>query len=304
MKRRSVILILLFASWYVIVSEPASRDLVISCSADRGELEIRFQGERLLLYVFATNQFKPYVKELYTLAGQNILRDSPADHLHHHGLMYAIRVNGINFWEEVGEPGRERSLRITPHKTESHRASFTHIIEWTANTSNIPMMYETRTISLSVDEAKNEVALDWQSSFQVGAAPVQLTGSGYNGLGLRLPESFDHIARHENSADVPYTPEQKWDVTAADWSAVTGDLASRKITIALFDARSNPGEARFFTMLNPFAYLSVTQNLEKQPLKYSPGEHFAVRYLLTAYSEEKRSEFLDQRYHEWLCATK
>lgn len=303
MKFRHATLIALLASLSVAASEPP-RDVAILCAADRSQLEITFQGKRLLLYSFATNQFKPYVKELYTLSGQNVLLDSPPDHLHHHGLMYAIRVNGINFWEEVGEPGRQRSMRMTPHKPDLNQASFTHVIEWTANISNIPLLYETRTITLSIDKARNEVALDWRSNFQVGAAPVQLTGSAYNGLGLRLPESFDHVARHQNSASVPYTSEQKWDVTTANWSAVTGDLDSRKITIALFDTRSNQCEARFFTMLNPFAYLSVTQNLEKQPLKYSPGARFGVRYLLTVCSEEKSSEFLDQRYRDWLCVTK
>lgn len=283
-------------------SEPAG-PMSISCAPDRGRLEITCQGKRLLLYSFATNQFKPYVKELYTLTGHNALRDAPPDHLHHHGLMYAIRVNRINFWEEVEEPGRQRSARLTPHKVRANEASFTHVIEWTANTSNIPLLYETRTINLSIDETRGEVALDWRSSFQVGAAPVQLTGSAYNGLGLRLPESFDHIARHQNSAGVPYTLEQKWDVTAATWSGVTGNFENRKTTVALFSTPSNTGDARFFTMLNPFGYLSITQNLEKKPLTYSPGEKFAVRYLLTIYSEEKGADFLNKRYIEWLRAT-
>ena len=71
-----------------------------SIRPEQGTLEITWQGRRLLLYAFQTNQFKPYVREFYTLKGDNVLVDSPPDHLHHHGLMYAIRVNGVNFWEE------------------------------------------------------------------------------------------------------------------------------------------------------------------------------------------------------------
>jgi hypothetical protein len=304
MNVRFSILIALFASWSTIGSEPAARDFTISCAADRGELEITFRGKRLLLYSFATNQFKPYVKELYTLAGQNVLRDSPPDHLHHHGLMYAIRVNDINFWEEVGEPGHERSMRLTVCENASSKASFTQIVEWTPNKSNIPLLYETRTISVSVNPARNEVALDWRGSFQVGAAAVRLTGSAYNGLGLRLPDGFDHVALHQNSADLPYTAEAKWDVTPARWSAVTGQASNSAATIALFETPANKGETRFFTMLNPFAYLSVTQNLENHPLNYSPGEKFSIHYLLTLYPEQKSPDFLDERYHEWLCVTK
>ena len=35
------------------------------------------------------------------VTGENLLRDAPHDHLHHHALMYGIRVNGVNFWEET-----------------------------------------------------------------------------------------------------------------------------------------------------------------------------------------------------------
>jgi len=63
----------------------------------RGELRAQFKDRPLLVYVFATNQLKPYVRELDALSGVNVLRDAPADHLHHHGLMYAIRVNSVNF---------------------------------------------------------------------------------------------------------------------------------------------------------------------------------------------------------------
>src|SRR5215469_14141282 len=62
---------------------------------------VLYEGQKILVYSFAQEKFKPYVKELCTFSGHNILRDSPQDHLHHHGLMYGIVVNGLNFWEEV-----------------------------------------------------------------------------------------------------------------------------------------------------------------------------------------------------------
>lgn len=120
-----------------------------------------------------------------------------------------------------------------------------------------------------------------------------------NGLGLRLPEAFDHVAKHMNSEQTPYTSEQKWDVTTARWSAVSQVVEGRDVMLALFSRPENKGVARFFTMLNPFAYLSVTQNLEKQPLEYCAGDRFTLDYLLTVYSEKKPPEFLDQRQRQW-----
>jgi hypothetical protein len=164
------------------------------------------------------------------------------------------------------------------------------------------LLVERRRIVITIDEGQNEVAVDWQSEFEVGpaAARVTLTGTAYNGLGMRLPREFDHVARHQNSENLPYTTDAKWDVTRAKWSAVSGAADGREVSVALFDTPGNKGEARFFTMLNPFAYLSVTQNLEKQPMAYARRQKFRVRYLLTLYSKAKSAEFLNRRCAQWL----
>lgn len=291
-------------------------DLVISNHLDRAELEIQFRNKPILLYVYATNQFKPYVKSLYTLSGQNVLRDAPADHLHHHGLMYAIRVNGINFWEEVGEPGHQLPGKILSQSRSTNsaglpQATFTQLIHWVSNGNSkacdpyaVAILTETRTINVTINEPRDEVALDWKADFRVGATPVRLTGSFYNGLGLRLPQSFDNVAYHQNSEDVPYSVEQERDVTAARWSAVTGVTENKAATIALFETPSNKGETRFYTMLKPFAYLSVTQNLEQKSLEYPAHDKFTIRYLLTLYTGSRDAEFLNARYQEWLRACK
>ena len=280
----------------------------------RSEVTIRYAGKPLLVYAFGGNQFKPYVRELYTLNGLNILRDAPPDHLHHHGLMYAIRVNGMNFWEEVGQPGRQHPAMLLSYHagTNSARlpqASFSQLIHWLAPTNGTrtepaELLIETRTIAVAVDSSIREVAVDWQSAFEAAEAPVKLTGSAYNGLGLRLPKEFDHVARHQNSENIPYTTEAKWDVTAARWSTVSGNVNGREAMAALFSLPTNKGDARFFTMLNPFTYLAVTQNLEKQPIEYAAGEKFTIRYLLTIYDEMKTQEFLNNRYARWVNEAK
>ena len=56
----------------------ANPPISIDSKVDQGELVVRYQGRKLLVYAFATNQFKPYVRELYTLRGENVMRDAPA----------------------------------------------------------------------------------------------------------------------------------------------------------------------------------------------------------------------------------
>ena len=42
------------------------------------------------------------------------------------------------------------------------------------------------------------------------------------------------------------------------------------------------GDAAFFTMRSPFAYLSATQELDRDPLVYKSGDRFALNYLIAA----------------------
>ena len=73
---------------------------------------VMHQGQPLLRYAFNPREATPYVAEFSAPGGRNILWDAPSDHLHHHALMYAIKVNGLNFWEEVPGNGVERVVEV------------------------------------------------------------------------------------------------------------------------------------------------------------------------------------------------
>ena len=300
----------------IIVCSAVAADppITISGKTDQGVLEFRYKGQKLLVYAFATNQFKPYVKELYNLRGENVTRDAPPDHLHHHGLMYAVYVNGINFWEERGAPGVERHVRLANQATASDAdgtpvGSFTEHIHWLAPTnlsaSESPaaaLLVERRTLTVRVDEKNQEVALKWDSNFQVGsnAGKVTLSGPNYDGLGMRLPESFNHVAKFQNSADQAYAGNNSQNVITAKWTSAAGQMEGRPVMVVAFGRSENAkGDGDFFTMLDPFAYISITQGLDKKPLEYSAGDKFSLSYLITVYSEDKSSEFIRQRCNRW-----
>ena len=292
----------------------AELPISIDAKADRGELAVLFKGRKLLTYAFATNQFKPYVRELYTLRGENVLRDAPPDHLHHHGLMYAVYVNGINFWEEKTTPGVEKHIELPAYAARIDAkgkpvAQFTEFIHWLAPTNQATadslaaaLLIERRTLTITIDEKNQEVALHWDSEFQVGpnAGKVRIHGSNYDGLGLRLPESFNHVAKFQNSTDQPYTGRNSLNVIAARWTIVSGLMDGHEVMLAMFGRPENArGDGFFFSMLDPFAYLSATQGVDKQPLEYSSGDKFNQSYLLTVYSESKSPEFIRQRSELW-----
>ena len=315
-RRRAGFGISTFAFYLALVCSAGAADVPISIDSkpDQGVLEVRYKGQKILVYAFATNQFKPYVRELYTLRGENVTRDAPPDHLHHHGLMYAVYVNGINFWEERGTPGVERHAEL-PLKVATMgpnglpMASFTELIQW-LSPSNQPasdplaaaVLHERRTLTVTVDEKNQEVALRWDSEFQVGpnAGKVSIHGPNYNGLGMRLPESFNHVAKFQNSADLPYTGKNTQNVIPARWTSVSGQMDGRDVMLVMFGLPTNArGDTAFYTMLDPFTYLSATQALDKQPLEYAAGDKFSLSYLLTVYSANKTREFIQSRCERW-----
>jgi len=171
-----------------------------------------------------------------------------------------------------------------------------------ADSTDSAFMIEHRTLTVHVDEGAGEVALVWDAAFEVGKfiPKLQLHGANYNGLGLRLPQSFDKVARFANSENSPYTGNNTQNVIPGAWTSVSGTMEGKNVMVALFGYSKNAGGiSRFFTMTEPFAYLAVTQGLDKAPLEYHAGDKFRLRYLLTIYSENKPREFIARRAEAW-----
>ena len=95
------------------VSNPACAENSISITTGENVLSVHAGPNLLLSYPYKDVPFKPYVQKLFSPAGVNILRDAPFDHLHHHALMYAIKVDGVNFWEETPTAGKQLHKSFT-----------------------------------------------------------------------------------------------------------------------------------------------------------------------------------------------
>jgi hypothetical protein len=285
----------------------AENPSVMAIKESPNELAVYYKQQKVLVYTYAPSQFKPYVQEFYALGGVDVLRDAPADHLHHHGLMYAIKVNGINFWEETPAAGIQRPVKLldqgigaTPSGLP--QATFTQLIHWIAqpdkalaDTALAALLVERRTITVTIDETHNKAMLQWTSAFEVGPKTnkVVLTGSNYHGLGMRFRKEFDAVAKHLNSEQAPDLSGGKQNVSRAKWSAVFFDAPGHPATVVLSGSPVNlRGDPHFFTMLTPFAYLSATQGLDQQPLEYKGGDKFSLTYCLVVYPELKSPEFI------------
>jgi hypothetical protein len=166
----------------------------------------------------------------------------------------------------------------------------------------VALLIEKRTLVLAVNDSQDEVTLRWKSQFEVGGKTntVVLEGSSYFGLGARFPEKLDPIAAHFNSEGRPDLSGTRQDVTPHDWCAVVFDRPSAPAIFAIFGHPANArGQATFFTMERPFAYLSATQGLEREPLVYHAGDKFQIEYLVAVYPAVKSPAFLSARAADW-----
>jgi hypothetical protein len=302
--------VLLGISWQPINAAP----IAVRLNDTATEWTFSHEGTPVMVYSVDPQQYKPYVKKLYAFNGRNLLRDAPFDHLHHHALMYGIKVNGLNFWEEIAGSGVQKVVetgrpRIGTSKAGLPQASISQEIYWLApghaflpDTNAPALLIERRTITLTLDIGRQEVALEWHARFQAGKSTneVVLTGSNYHGLGMRFVEELDAVAAQFTPDGSPDLSGTRQDVSRHKWQAVSFDQGERPAAIVLAGNPANArGDSWFFSMKQPFAYLSATQNLDQEPLRYRAGEVFEIGYLVLVYPRVMDATTISKRVQEW-----
>lgn len=134
---------------------------------------------------------KPFFHPLRTPAGFTLTLFEPSDHVWHRGLWFAIKfVNGMNFWEENGTYGCQRTL-LPPAVEHAADGSFAWRSEqvWEHPGMEAAVVREKRLIRFVPLQA-DAYALDWEVELQ-GDEELLLdrtpftTWGGYGGLTLR-----------------------------------------------------------------------------------------------------------------------
>jgi len=279
--------------------------------ADRDNTTIKVTaGDRpVLVYRHGDVAHKPYVVELYSPGGTQVLRDSPLDHKHHHALMFAIGADGVDFWSEHAKCGRQKIRSQGAVKSENRngtaRVSFSQRLDWIGPGSEQPLMLEQRQIEVAPSsEAMRATVATWRSRLEVppGKQTVKLTGSHYFGLGMRFVTSMDKAGQFFNSegklGDIVRGSER---LSRAKWCAYTAAADGKPVTVAVFDHSQNVRHpAAMFTMDAPFAYLSATMNLWKEPMTLSADKPLSLCYGVAVWDGPVESAAVEQLYHQWV----
>lgn len=255
-------------------------------------------GQPALEYQAAANPFKPYVAQLYTPGGVAVLRDSPADHVHHHAVMFAVSVEGVSFWEEKPTAGRQ-----LPRETKPERSRLQQALDWKLPDGRV-VLNEERTIALHQEAGLPATLLTWRSRLRAPPrmANVKLTGSHYYGLGARFVIPMDKDGVFLNAADAAGEPVRGTErLTPAAWCAYRAAAGGKPVTFAVFDHPANLRHpARMFTMMGPFAYLGATLNLWKEPYTLESARPLDLRYGVAVWDGKIEKAAIDALYQRWL----
>ncbi|MBI5685490.1 MAG: PmoA family protein [Verrucomicrobia bacterium] len=282
---------------YAAAAEPfmvAKNDATIKIS--RG-------SKPVLEYRFASVPFKPYVSKMWTPGGVQVLRDSPDDHKHHHALMFAIEAGKVEFWGERLVNGKQLSTSLDGPTTAAGGAQFAQRLDCVATNGTV-ILCEQRRIFLHDTQEGGVTLLSWRSRLATGPnrEVVNLTGHHYFGLGARFLQVMDKVGEFINATGQPgETVRGDERLVAAKWCAYSAPADGKAVTIAMFDDPKNPRHpARMFTMGKPFAYLSATLNLWKEPMELKCGAELDLCYGVAVCDGKLAAADIEKLYQRWL----
>jgi len=261
-------------------------------------------GERIVtLYQFRGVPFKPYMKELWTPDGMNVLRDAPADHLHHHGLMFALEVDGIDFWGETEGCGRQEHHLLSGSNyvgDEGDRCGrFVDELRWLGPDHRV-LLDERRTMDTCI--GATAVVVTWRSELRrpTGMEPARIGGRHYFGLGARFVEAMDTGGAFFNADQREgkvYRGDER--LVSSRWCAYRSRIDEHDVTVAMFDGPDNPRPATWFTMTEPFAYLAATMAYHEKEITLPPGETLTLVYGVAVWDGAPTAAQIEASYTRW-----
>ena len=217
--------------------------------------------------------------------------------------MYALSVDGISFWTETEESGQQRSSSSdsgAPHSSGNWKAARIRTPILWMSPSDECLLKEKRTLDFYVGDDLDASLLTWQTLLAVpeDRDQVRLHGERYYGLGMRFVESMDKGGRFFN-ADGATGVEATNDMTS-DWCAYSAMADGHPVTVAMFNHPDNPrSPARWFTMDNPFAYLSLTPGLHHEELTLVKGHPLLFRFGVAMWDGHVEAARVAELYGKW-----
>jgi hypothetical protein len=193
------------------------------------------------------------------------------------------------------------------HAGPARGVGFVQELNWVEPRGGKTLLVEKRAIDVEIiRDVKPVTLVDWISHLSTppGRDSVKLTAEGhhYFGLGMRFLVSMDNGGRFFNASgnagDVVRGSER---LVPAKWCAYTAKADGKPVTVAIFDHPQNPRHPnKMFTMTAPFAYLSATLNLWKEPMTLKAGQPLDLHWGVVLWDGEASAEDVEKSYNTWV----
>jgi hypothetical protein len=282
----------------------------LSAQSTESKIMVKAGDRELLEYQAKESPNKPYVRQLFTPKGVQILRDSPSDHKHHHALMFALKVDNVDFWGEQPGAGIEKSIESVSKKSNSSddatQVELTQKLDWVDPKTGKPLVKENRQIQAFTSPELKATLLSWHTTLEpAGKESVVLGGEHYFGLGMRFVTSMDEegdFLTPDNKEGESIRGSEK--LTPARWCAYRSKADGKPVTVAIFDSPANPRHPNKFFTMRPFAYMAATLNLWKEPMTLKAGEPLKLTYGVAAWDGHIDAAEIEKTYQQWLKVEK
>ena len=257
------------------------------------KVNVSYQGATLLEYCYSPARPKTYIHPLCLPGGEPVTIDSPADHVHHRGLMVAwSEVNGIDFWGETN-PGRHGQIIHDRFERLRQKPNLEIIARnrWVAEGK--VLLTERRTIRVP-EPVDGATWIEWITELSASRIPVKLAAGQhvYDGLGVRVPQAMDGGAVLNSNGT---NTIEKANGERATWCAYSGAGKS----IVLFDHPTNPRHPNFFfVMKSKFGYLSAAPTF-REPFDLPRDTKIRFRWAVMAFAGEPKADVLNARFSAW-----
>ena len=243
-----------------------------------------------------------YIHPLYSLGGQMLTDDFPADHLHHHGLFWTwpvVRTRGqdTQTWHPVTPSLRQHFVRWLKRKAEKSTAILAVENVWKLNNREIVAR---ETVTLRIHPADNvSRAIDLELKIQAVGGPLELHGApdqnkGYGGLCLRGAPMFkgaelttDQGVLKKDSTNVPF----RW-----------ADMSTERLGVAIFVSPDHPDFPTTWLIRNSYAGILNASWPGLKTTVLQPDNPVILRYRIYIHRGDADAGRIRQAYEEYLSS--
>lgn len=243
-----------------------------------------------------------YIHPLYSLGGQMLTDDFPADHLHHHGLFWTwpvvmTRGQDTQTWHPVTPSLRQHFVRWVKRKAEKNTAILAFENVWKLGGKEIVAR---ETVILRVHPADNvSRAIDLELKIQAVGGPLELHGApdqnkGYGGLCLRGAQMFkgaelttDQGVLKKDSTNVPF----RW-----------ADMSTERLGVAIFVSPDHPDFPTTWLIRNSYAGILNASWPGLKATVLQPDNPVILRYRISIHRGDAEAGRVRQAYEEYLSS--